>query len=115
MSWTLRGADTAKIRQAVEQAAAEGLRAAAEHVFAESQRIVPNVEGKLAASGRALLVTSTRAEISYSYKGAVDAHERLDVRPANGRRRKYLESAMNSERTEAAEIIAAAVRKRIGS
>lgn len=113
-SWTSRF-DPARFLAAVRDGTSEGLQAGAELVLTDSQRRVPFIKGELAASGDSGLVGPTRAAVTYRDPGAIGAHERTDIAPANGRERKFLENALNSHRSDVAEAIASAIRRRLGT
>lgn len=120
-SWTSTF-DVKPVLETTQQGVREGMEQAAALVLADSQRRVPYEKGDLSRSGNSGLTTdrrfsagNTQAAVTYTDRGAVDAHERTDVPAANGRERKFLESAMNSTRTEAAAVIAAGVRRKLGT
>lgn len=107
MNWN---GDAAK--RAVEEAAARGLKKAAEHILTESRKIVPIEEGTLERSGEVSIDEGKLiAAVSYSTPYAVKQHEDLSLRHDAGRRGKYLESIINSEGDEAQGIVAAEVRR----
>lgn len=94
--------------EAIAKAAAgfqAGLEAAAAHILARSQEIVPYDTGDLSDSGDSGLVSATVAAVTYTDRGAIDAHERTEVQAANGRQRKYLETPVNAERATAGRLI----------
>jgi hypothetical protein len=91
--------------------AGRGLEKAAEHVLSESQKIVPFTKGRLHDSGASGLLHDGRAGVTYTYRGAVDAHERMEITPANGRQRKYLERAANDSKSAVAKLIAAEIER----
>jgi hypothetical protein len=101
-------------RRAAQRGLTDGLEDAAADVLAASQKIVPYIKGELAASGDSGLVSDTRSAVTYRDRGAVGAHERLDIQPANGRQRKYLETALTSSRRETLQTIGKHVRRRLG-
>lgn len=92
-----------------------GLERAAAELLAASERIVPYEKGDLARSGDSGLVDANRAAVTYSDGGAIAAHERLNVKPANGRERKYLEGPLNRMSDELARTIARSVKSGIGA
>lgn len=89
--------------------AARGVALAAEHVLAESNKIVPLDEGPLQRSGK-VDTDGLDASISYDTPYAVRQHEDLTYRHAPGRQAKYLETAANSSRDEVRRIIARELR-----
>jgi hypothetical protein len=92
--------------------AVRGLRLAAEHLLAESRRIVPIEEATLERSGVATVdESSLTAAVSYDTPYAVRQHEELTYRHDAGRSAKYLERPMNEEAGTVGEIIAAQVRR----
>lgn len=86
------------------EAAQAGLKDAAEHILAESQKLVPLEEATLARSGIAD-VQGLEASISYDTVYAARQHEELDWQHGNGRQAKYLEQPMNTEANTALKII----------
>lgn len=105
-----------RISAEVHAAAARGLLLAAEHVLGVSNQKVPLEEGTLERSGTASVDEGQLvAAISYDTPYAVRQHEEMTYRHAPGRQAKYLESALNEESATAQEIIAAQVRRAMGS
>lgn len=105
MTVTLRwngDAATTKIRDA----AAHGLKLAAEHVLAESTKVVPIEEGTLSKSGATSVDPATlTATVSYDTPYAVRQHEELDYRHDTGRQAKYLEQPLNDNADTVQKII----------
>ncbi|CAM3459882.1 minor capsid protein [Stackebrandtia soli] len=96
----------------IEEATADGLRLAAEHLLGASRRLVPLEEGTLERSGRVSVDEGAlQAAVSYDTVYAVRQHEELTYQHDAGRSAKYLERPMNSEGPTMAALIAAAVRK----
>ncbi|WP_404959015.1 hypothetical protein [Streptomyces sp. 147326] len=92
--------------------AIRGLRLAAEHILAESRKRVPIEEATLERSGTATVdEADLKAAISYDTPYAVRQHEELTYRHDAGRTAKYLEGPMTTEAAQAAEIIAAQLRR----
>jgi hypothetical protein len=85
--WTTRG----------RRLASEGLRRALEHVLSESRKQVPLDEGTLERSSR-VDVDGLEGAVSYDTVYAVRQHEELTWRHLPGRKAKYLEDPMMSER-----------------
>jgi hypothetical protein len=90
----------------------KGLRAAAEHLLAESQRLVPIEEATLERSGVASVDEAKgQAAVSYDTVYAVRQHEELTWRHDPGRQAKYLEQPYHTERATMLGLIAAAERR----
>lgn len=105
-----------KVGFLVEESAFNGLQQAAEHLLQVSRTRVPLEEGTLERSGVASADrASLTAAVSYDTVYAVRQHEELTWRHAPGRTAKYLEGPANEERDTIGEIIAAAIRRRIGT
>lgn len=99
--WTSRG----------RRLASEGVRKAAEHLLAESRKLVPLDEGTLERSGTVTMVNDLTAAVSYDTSYAVRQHEELTWRHLPGRQAKYLETPMNSERDVMARLMAVPLRR----
>ncbi|MEU9141986.1 hypothetical protein AB0D33_39645 [Streptomyces sp. NPDC048404] len=92
--------------------AVRGLRLAAEHVLAESRKIVPIEEATLERSGVATVdESSLTAAVSYDTPYAIRQHEEMNYRHDAGRSAKYLERPLAQEAGTVAEIIAAQLRR----
>lgn len=92
----------------------KGLRLAAEHLLAESQRIVPLEEATLERSGVASVDESKgQAAVSYDTVYAVRQHEELTWRHDPGRQAKYLEQPFETEKPVFRDLIAAQIRRRL--
>ncbi|WP_030579175.1 minor capsid protein [Streptomyces globisporus] len=92
--------------------AVRGLRIAAEHVLAESRKVVPIEEATLERSGVATVdETRLTAAVSYDTPYAVRQHEELGYRHDAGRTAKYLERPLTEQVDTVAEIIAAQLRR----
>lgn len=92
--------------------AARGLRLAAEHVLAESRRIVPLEEGTLERSGTATVDESAlTAAVAYDTPYAIRQHEDLGQRHAPGRSAKYLERPFAEQAETVKALIAAEMRR----
>jgi len=90
----------------------KGLRMAAEHLFGESQRIVPIEEATLERSGVASVDNAKgQAAVSYDTVYAVIQHEALEFQHDPGRTAKYLEIPFNTEMPVMLQIIAAEERR----
>lgn len=93
-------------------AAEAGVEKAAEHVLDVSQRDVPVDKGELKASGR-VQATGLKAQIGYTDPISIMVHENMQAQHDNGHA-KFLENALNSQRTEAAQIVAEEIRRKLG-
>lgn len=93
-----------------------GLHKATEHVLQVSRGRVPLEEGTLERSGVASVDEATlTGAVSYDTVYAVRQHEELTWRHAEGRTAKYLEGPMAEETRTVQEIIAAEVRRALGT
>lgn len=101
-----------KIQKAERAAAVLGLRRAAEHLLQVSREQVPIEEGTLERSGVASVDEhDLRAAVSYDTPYAVRQHEDLTLRHDEGRKAKYLEEPMDTERGTMLDIVAAEIRR----
>ncbi|MET9429801.1 hypothetical protein [Streptomyces sp. NPDC003036] len=92
--------------------ALRGLLLGAEHVLAESRKLVPINEATLERSGTVSVDgQELTAAVSYDTPYAVRQHEELGYRHAPGRSAKYLERPMQSEAATVAALIAAQLRR----
>lgn len=99
-------------RRALARATPRGLRLAAEHLLQVSRTQVPLEEGTLERSGEAMVdKRKLEAAVSFSTPYAVRQHEDLTLRHDGGRKGKYLEDPMHSERPTMLDLIAAEARK----
>ncbi|NUK22070.1 hypothetical protein [Streptomyces lunaelactis] len=99
--WTARG----------RRLTSEGLRRGLEHVFGVSQQQVPLDEATLQRSGK-VNVDGLEGSISYDTVYAVIQHERMDFNhPLPGRKAKYLEDPMTSERAVVLRMMAVGLRR----
>jgi hypothetical protein len=98
-----------------EQAALHGLRQAGELVLERSNRMVPLEEGTLERSGRVTDNGRDEVAVSYDTPYARVQHEDMTLRHDNGRSAKFLEKAHRQSRGEIAKLVAAAVRKALGT
>lgn len=105
-----------RVSSLVEESAFKGLQNGAEHLLQASRARVPLEEGTLERSGVASADrASLTAAVSYDTVYACRQHEELTWRHADGRTAKYLEGPANEEREVIGEIVAAAIRRGIGS
>jgi hypothetical protein len=90
------------VARAVREAHKKGLTDAAEHILEESNRVIPHDEGTLMRSGSVDVdETMGEASISYDTPYAARQHEDQTLSHPNGRKAKFLESALK-ERSDAA-------------
>jgi hypothetical protein len=105
-----------RITEETRRAGARGLGKGAEHLLGESRQQVPLEEGTLERSGVASVDEAQQtAAVSYDGPYAVRQHEDLSLRHDPGRKAKYLEDPMNTERAVILEIIAAEIRRELGT
>ncbi|TYK47156.1 hypothetical protein [Actinomadura decatromicini] len=96
--------------------AVRGLQLGAEHLLQVSRLQVPIEEATLERSGVASVdPAALRAAVSYDTPYAVVQHEDLDLDHDDGRKAKYLEDPMNDEAGTIGEIVAAQVRRSLGT
>ncbi|HET6356095.1 minor capsid protein [Streptomyces sp.] len=98
--WTSRG----------RRLASEGLRRALEHTLGVSKRQVPLEEGTLERSGK-VDVDGLDGSISYDTVYARRQHEEMDWKHLPGRKAKYLEDPMISERDTMLRLMAVSMRR----
>jgi hypothetical protein len=110
--------DFGKAEDAIVRASAEAVRAVADDVFEESQRLVPNDpttgSGDLHDSGKVEVEVSSQgaeAAISYGTDHAVYQHERLDYEHDSGESAKYLERPLSAAQRTAGAKVATTIRK----
>ncbi|MFD4740619.1 hypothetical protein ACFWNQ_25125 [Streptomyces virginiae] len=90
--------------------AESGLQNALEHLLAESRRIVPLDEGTLERSGR-VVRNGLEGAVVYDQPYAKRQHEELTWKHLPGRKAKYLEGPLNSERQVMLELMAVPLRR----
>jgi hypothetical protein len=101
-----------QVLAALRDASMDGLELAAEHLLQVSSSLVPHEEGDLERSGEVSRDDAQRAvAVSYDRPYAVRQHEDLSLRHDAGRKAKYLEGPMNTERQTMLELIAAQARR----
>lgn len=99
--WTSRGRRLAR----------EGLRRALEHLLQVSRTQVPLEDGTLERSGR-VVIDGDRGGVTYDTVYAARQHEELTwVHPVPGRKAKYLEDPMRTERAVMLELMAVSLRR----
>ena len=98
--------------QGGKRRAAVGLQLALEHILAESNKLVPLDEGTLQRSGTTSIdEENLEGTVTYNSPYAVRQHEEMTWRHAPGRQAKYLETAVNTSRTDCARIIQQELRR----
>ena len=117
MKWS-GSLDFGAAQAAIVRGSAEAVRAIADDVFEESQRLVPNDEatgsGDLHDSGQVEVEVTAQgatAAISYGTDHAVYQHERLDYEHDGGESAKYLERPLSEAQRTAGPKVAATIRK----
>lgn len=104
------------LRVAERRGAVRGLQVATEHLLQVSRTQVPIEEGTLERSGTASVdPASLKGAVSYDTPYAVKQHEDLGLRHDDGRKGKYLEDPMNSEAETMRALIAAEIRRALGT
>jgi hypothetical protein len=102
--------------KAIRAGAAKGLKLATEHVLQVSRTKVPLEEGTLERSGTAVVDEAKLVGwIGYDTPYAVRQHEDLTLHHAEGRTAKYLEGPLAQEADTVQQIIAAEIKKAVGS
>lgn len=102
------------ITKATEKAASLGLRKGAELVLQRSNARVPIQEGTLERSGVAS-VDGLKAAVSYDTKYATRQHEDMTLRHDSGRSAKFLETALNESGQDILDLVAAEIRRELGT
>ncbi|WP_406334357.1 minor capsid protein [Streptomyces zaomyceticus] len=102
----------AAVLRGSREGALRGIRLGAEHLLAESRKVVPIEEATLERSGTATVdEASLTAAVSYDTPYAVRQHEDMDLRHDEGRTAKYVERPLVEQAGVINEIIAAQVRR----
>lgn len=100
--------------QVISDAAQRGVGLAAEEVLGEAKKIVPHETGVLERSGRADVARNrgglARASIQFDAPYSAIQHENMHYRHKKGRKAKYLEGPLNSNKNKVLAIVAAALR-----
>ncbi|MFG2976302.1 hypothetical protein ACGFYY_25380 [Streptomyces sp. NPDC048331] len=92
-----------------QRLAEDGLQRALEHLLAESRKIVPLDEGTLERSSR-VIRNGLEGAVVYDTVYAKRQHEELTWKHLPGRKAKYLEGPLNSERAVMLELMAVPLR-----
>lgn len=88
-----------------------GLLLVGEHILNKSNEIIPLDESTLQRSGKVIVdEQALTVAVTYNSPYAVRQHEELSWKHAPGRQAKYLETAVNSSKTETAQIMKDALR-----
>lgn len=104
--------DTKALSNDAQKAALEALIDGAEFILDRSNAIAPIDEGDLIRSGAVAVDTGDNSvNVFYDTPYAVRQHEDLSLRHSNGRRAKFLESAMRANKDKVIEFVASAIRK----
>jgi hypothetical protein len=107
MTW--KGED---VTVSVQAAALRGLQMAGEHILEESNRTIPHNEGTMQDSGEVSVDGSKlEASVSYDTPYTVRQHEDTSMRHPNGRKAKFLETALNEQSNAGLAIIANEIEK----
>lgn len=115
-SYRLDVGDLEKLVGAARTGAARGLALAAEHVLGEARKIVPHEEGTLERSGTASVdPDKLTAAVSFDTPYAVRQHEDLSLKHNAGRRAKYLEGPLTESTAITRAIVAAEIRRELGT
>lgn len=106
----------ARVREAEHAGAVKGLRKAAEHLLGESRQQVPLEEATLERSGTTSVdAGQLQAAVSYDTPYAVRQHEELTYRHDAGRKAKYLEDPFRDQMDTMRDLIAADIRRSLGT
>ncbi|TCB97581.1 hypothetical protein E0H26_11725 [Micromonospora zingiberis] len=107
--------DGDKVLAALKESSFEGAELAAEHLLQVSSALAPHEEGDLERSGE---VSSDKATgtvaVSYDRPYAVRQHEDQTLRHDDGRKAKYLEDPMGTEKDTMLALMAKAAGKPLG-
>jgi hypothetical protein len=101
--WTI-DLDDSTVKAHLEAAADEAATLMGEHILQVANGHVPIEEGTLERSGRVSDPTDGAVTVFYDTPYAVVQHEDMTFRHDAGRNAKWLENALNSERSTCAEI-----------
>lgn len=109
------GWNGARVLAEMRAAADRGLDLGAEHLLGEARKQVPHEEGTLERSGRVVDAGDLSRAVVFDTPYARRQHEDMTYRHADGRKAKYLEDPMNAERDTIQALIAAEMRRAVGS
>lgn len=110
--------DLSALTEGLSAGGADGLRLASEFLLSEANKHVPHEDGDLEQSGTASVESQSgkrRGAVSYDTPYAVRQHEDMTLRHDGKGESKWLETTFAREREKVGEIVAAAIRKRVGS
>lgn len=103
----------AELRDRLQGGTVDGLNDAASHVLDVAKADTPTKTGRTRDSGTVVpgAVTNNRASVAIEFRNPIApiVHEDLTVEHDNGKA-KFLEDAMNSQRDEAADLVAGRLR-----
>lgn len=97
--------------------ALQGTKEGTEHLLGVSRELAPIEEGILAGSGTASQAVNgslVEGAVSFDTPYAVIQHEALEFRHDAGKQAKYLEQPFATERTVIGQMLATAMRRRLG-
>ncbi|XTZ18189.1 hypothetical protein ACQSSU_12845 [Micromonospora echinospora] len=99
--------DGERVLAQLQDASLAGAELAAEHLLQVSSALAPHEEGDLERSGEVSSDRGTGAvAVSFDRPYAVRQHEDMTLRHDDGRRAKYLEEPMSTERDVMLRLIA---------
>lgn len=105
-----------RIQAHLHGAAADGISDATEHLLGASRARVPIEEGTLERSGAASVDRANlRGVVSYDGPYAIRQHEELTWQHDPGRTAKYLEGPAHEEADVIKALIAARIRRALGT
>jgi len=102
--------NTAATSREAKAAALAALKAAGEFILDESNKIAPIDEGTLIRSGD-VSVDDQGVNVFYDTPYALRQHEDMSLRHKNGRRAKYLESALRENADKVMQYVQDALKK----
>lgn len=106
----------AEVASQVPDAARRGLAIGGEHVLGVSNTLVPIETGALARSGSVSQDdTELLTAVSYDTEYAVRQHEDTSLNHDAGRQAKFLQTAMESQASAVADIVANQLRRALGT
>lgn len=109
--------DLTHLTKGLSAGGADGLRIASEHLLTEANKHVPHDDGVLERSGTASVESQSgkrRGAVSYDTPYAVRQHEDMSLNHDGKGEAKWLETTMAREAKTIGELVANAIRKRVG-
>ena len=109
--------DLTPLTEGLSAGGADGLRLATEFLLTEANTTVPHEDGPLEQSGTASVESQSglrRGAVSYDTPYAVRQHEDMSLRHDGKGESKWLENTMAREAKTIGEIVANAIRKKVG-